>query len=196
MTHPSHSATLRELTGINDAPNVEIDELDLVERAKVDRDAFGILYRTHAPRIHSYLRRRLGNESAAEDVLADTFCRALSSIGRFRTQGVAFRYWLYRIATNLANSKIRKRRLSRLVFGGIVGDEFPSQAKPSSSASADDAGGIRAAMARLDAGDQSILILRFVEELSIKEVANIINCNVGTVQSRTARATQAKSTPE
>ncbi|HKD99513.1 MAG TPA: sigma factor, partial [Planctomycetota bacterium] len=55
-------------------------ERELVERAKVDREAFGALYRAHAPSILTYLRRRTGDVAASEDLLAETFLRALVGI--------------------------------------------------------------------------------------------------------------------
>jgi RNA polymerase sigma-70 factor (ECF subfamily) len=83
------------------------DERELALRASVDREAFGVLYRRHAGAILNYLKRRTGDTAAAEDLCSETFLRAIVNIHRFRPRDAAFRTWLFRIATNLANSRAR-----------------------------------------------------------------------------------------
>jgi RNA polymerase sigma-70 factor (ECF subfamily) len=76
------------------------DERLLVERAKSDADAFGLLYDRHVDRIYRFVRARLSNAAAAEDVTAEVFLNALRGIPRYRDTGRPFSCWLYRIAAN------------------------------------------------------------------------------------------------
>jgi RNA polymerase sigma-70 factor (ECF subfamily) len=161
-------------------------EAELVERAPVDREAFGALYRAHAPAILNYLRRRLGDGAAAEDLTAETFLKAFVGIRRFQARGLPFRAWLYRIATNLANSAQRRRRLRFLLFGDRPIEAKAAECKPNHDEGARHRA--RAALATLSANDQAVLVLRFVEGLSIEEAAQVLGCPPGTIQSRTARA--------
>ena len=64
---------------------------DLVRAAQRDPGAFGPLYRRHAPAIERYLRRRLGDPTLVEDVLAETFMQALDGIARYERRGIPFR---------------------------------------------------------------------------------------------------------
>lgn len=163
-------------------------ELELAGRAPFDRDAFGYLYQTHGPAIFNYLLRRAGDRARAEDLLSETFLRALKSIHRFEQQNVSIRFWLYRIATNLANSAARRRRFKILLFGEDIKPDHITNPKGAPAEMSPARLRASAALARLPARDQAILVLRFVEDLSIEDTARILECPAGTVQSRTARA--------
>ncbi|MDV7391119.1 sigma-70 family RNA polymerase sigma factor, partial [Arthrospira platensis SPKY1] len=76
-------------------------EWALIERARVDKDAFGELYKLYVDRIYSYVYYRTGNAAEAEDLTARIFERAMKHIANFEQQGVPFSAWLYRIAHNL-----------------------------------------------------------------------------------------------
>lgn len=77
------------------------DERDLIERAKVNKEAFGELYAKYVDRIENYVYYRVGNREDAEDLTARIFERAMKHIPRYQDQGVPFSAWLYRIARNL-----------------------------------------------------------------------------------------------
>ncbi|HKV32440.1 MAG TPA: sigma-70 family RNA polymerase sigma factor [Candidatus Dormibacteraeota bacterium] len=76
------------------------NERFLVERAKSDADAFGLLYDRHVDGIYRFVRARLSNAAAAEDVTAEVFVDALRGISRYQDRGRPFSCWLYRIAVN------------------------------------------------------------------------------------------------
>ena len=77
------------------------DERDLVERAAAgDRDAFETLYELNVQPVFAFLRSRAPRE-LAEDLTAETFCRAYQHIGRYEWRGAPYRAWLRRIARNL-----------------------------------------------------------------------------------------------
>ena len=77
--------------------HVESDE-ELAERAKLDREVFGIIYDRHVRRVYNYVYYRTGNAHDAEDLTARTFYQALANLQRYQVQGVPFSAWLFRIA--------------------------------------------------------------------------------------------------
>lgn len=88
----------------------DVEEPQLVERAKSEAAAFGELYRRHHASVHRFVRSRLHNPADAEDVAADVFLRALRSIGRYQARGLPFRNWLFQIAAHAVLDHMRARR--------------------------------------------------------------------------------------
>jgi len=89
------------------------DERVLIDRARSDPEAFGVLYDRHVGGIYHFAYARLGNAAAAEDVTAEVFINALRGIGRYRDLGRPFSCWLYRIARNAIASHFRHEPASR-----------------------------------------------------------------------------------
>ncbi|TMD24735.1 MAG: sigma-70 family RNA polymerase sigma factor [Chloroflexi bacterium] len=89
------------------------DERLLVERAKSDAQAFGVLYDRYVEDIYRFAHARLGNVAAAEDVTADVFVKALRGISRYRDRGRPFSCWLYRIARNALADHFRHDPVNR-----------------------------------------------------------------------------------
>ena len=72
----------------------ENEEALLVERAKKDPAAFGVLYETYVKKIYNYIYYRTGNHHDAEDLTARTFYRALSNMDGYENRGVPFSAWI------------------------------------------------------------------------------------------------------
>jgi RNA polymerase sigma-70 factor (ECF subfamily) len=104
------------------------DERELVERAKRDPEAFGLLYERYVAQIYRYLYYRTGNPQDAEDLTARTFYRALEHLPRYQERGLPFAAWLYRIAHNIVVNWQRDRRrrpvvaLDHVVMHAAEGD--------------------------------------------------------------------------
>ena len=90
-------------------PNNLPDEAALVERARTDTQAFADLYRFYLPKIHAFAYRRSGSREVAEDVTAATFENALKNLHRFEPRDGGFGAWLFRIASNPANTESMPR---------------------------------------------------------------------------------------
>ena len=82
-------------------------ERRLVEAARDDPVAFGALYEQHVDAIYAYALHRVRDGTVAEDVVAETFHRALENLGRYEWRGVPFSAWLYRIASNVIAARYR-----------------------------------------------------------------------------------------
>jgi RNA polymerase sigma-70 factor (ECF subfamily) len=163
----------------------EAADEDLVERAKRDPLAFARLYRAHYAAIAGHVLRRVGDLHVAEDLAADVFVTAIRSIRRYRTRGVPFRAWLYRIATNTVNRWARKNRHRGANLHNHVDVPAPHTDAVSDSAVARDA------LLALSPKLQAVLALHHLEGMSVEEVAAVLGCRVGTVKSRLSRARDA-----
>lgn len=163
------------------------DERSLVERAKTDRKAFALLYRSHYRSIAGYIYRRVGDVHTTEDLVADVFTAAMQALPRYRHRGLPVRAWLFRIASNRVNRWVRQQR--RRAMAPLDGEETAREESPAVGPSRlDDA---RAAMLTLPPKYQTALALYYLEGMPIAEVALATGCRVGTIKSRLARGREA-----
>ncbi len=167
----------------------ESADRDLIRRAARDRGAFALLYRQHYDAIAGHVFRRTGDAHVTDDIVADTFLAAMRSISRFRFRGIPFRAWLFRIATNKVNRWARKRR--RDAAKSLESMGAVDAAASSTGESGHEADRARKAMWTLLPKHQAVLSLHYLEGMSLKEVASVIGCRVGTVKSRLARGRHA-----
>jgi RNA polymerase sigma-70 factor (ECF subfamily) len=162
-----------------------VDEAALVERAKSDPDAFGLLYEQYVEKIYNYVYYRTGNRHDAEDLTAKVFFQALNHIPRFVQRGAPFSSWLYRIAHNLVANwhRDRSRRqvvsLDRLAMVGPQGDGGPFQQVAQGERREE----LLAAIRRLPADRQQLLILKFVERMPNAEIGQIMGRSEGAIKS-------------
>lgn len=161
------------------------NDQQLVEQARQDPAAFGTLYDQYVDRIFVYAARLMQDDAAAQDVTAVTFEKALRHIRQNGWQGNHFVAWLYRIARNEAISRLRRQKwLSpRNWFGStdLRSTETAVQTRQTSQA-------IHSALARLHPKDRDIIVLRYLEELSSEDVAEILACSTDNVYVRLHRA--------
>lgn len=159
-----------------------------VRAAQADRAAFGALYRRYLDRVYGYAFYLLGDHHDAEDATERTFLAALSAIDRFRDEGATFRSWLFRIAHNQIANALRsraRRRASRL--DGVP--EPIADADPAREAGAtDDARRLRRALAELSDDRRQVIVLRFVDGLSAREIGAVLERSAGAVRVLQHRA--------
>jgi len=160
------------------------DEMSLVQQAASDAEAFGELYSRHVKRIYNYIYYRTGDYQDAEDLTARVFQRALGHVGSFRDQGVPFSAWLYRIAHNLVANWHRDRSRRPIVPLDDHVAESASGSHPESLAVAmEESQMLLAAVRRLSADRQELLILKFVERLPNAEIGEIMGRTEGAIKS-------------
>jgi RNA polymerase sigma-70 factor (ECF subfamily) len=158
------------------------DDTPLVLRAiQRDQDAFGELYDRHAVRVYRHLYYMVGNAAEAEDLTAQTFLKAWEAIERYQVRGAPFVSWLLRIAHNLGVSYLRARRESSQLHDGIV-DDKPRIDPESTLQQAVEEELVREAILRLREEQRQVIILRFIEDLDYKEVAEIIGKSVAAIR--------------
>ncbi len=154
-------------------------------RRKDDR-AFECFYAMHALPLMRYLRGLVRDEALSEDLVQETMLRVVRSIDRYEERG-AFRAWVFRIATNLAMTELRRRRLMRTTPIDSAVLEIADVEAPGPAAEAD-AGERRrivdAGLATMPDEQRAVFLLRAREGLSIDEIAGILCVPPGTVKSR------------
>ncbi len=160
----------------------------LIERAReMDGDAWDALYNEHHSAIYRYAHVRVGDDGIAEDLASEVFLQAVRSIGKYRYRGITFRAWLYRIAHNVTADHRRKMvSRSRIESPTNIDDLDPSQ--PDFAPSVDQRGELEAAIRQLTEEQQQVVILRFVESLSVAETAAATNRSEGAVKALQHRA--------
>ncbi|MDQ6787244.1 MAG: sigma-70 family RNA polymerase sigma factor [Acidobacteriota bacterium] len=181
---------------------VQVEKLsdhELIEATKQgDETAFAEIVRRYRSPITNYLYRFLNDYEEAVDLAQETFVRVYFAIARYHTD-YAFSTYIYRIATNLAISEIRKRKRRRLVsltglfqFDNEDAQDFqPPDEKP---LAVDDlieneqAATIARAIAALPEKYRAPVVLRDVEGKTYEEVAQILQLGLGTTKSRISRA--------
>lgn len=168
----------------------------LVDRARLgDRHAFDLLVLKYQSRLLTLVTRLLPNQSDALDVLQDTFVKAYRSLNTFRGES-AFYTWLYRIAVNTAkNHMAARQKESRDISMDADHADADSHAvfqdlgSPDAEAGAEQLqAAILDAIERLPEDLRQALTLRELEGLSYDEIAQAMDCPIGTVRSRIFRA--------
>jgi RNA polymerase sigma-70 factor (ECF subfamily) len=172
-----------------DAPRDQLEDR-LVERARRgDFDAFGELVRRHrtsALRVGTVV---LGTPDGADDILQEATERAWRAMRRFR-EGAAFRPWLLRIVANAARNERRSkgRRAGLAVRAARAGARDAAGSAEDEVVTELERRRVVAALNRLDPDDRLTIGLRFFEQLSEREMAEVLDCPTGTVKSRLSRA--------
>ncbi len=84
------------------------NEAELVEQAKTDDHAFGVVYDFYFPKIYGYIYKRTGNKEVCEDLVSEIFLKVFTNLHKYKFKGYSFSAWLYRIATNHLTDYYRK----------------------------------------------------------------------------------------
>jgi RNA polymerase sigma-70 factor (ECF subfamily) len=158
----------------------------LVIQARSDRAAFVRFYRRHYDAIFRYCVHRLFDRAAAEDVTSEVFLKMVENFHRFKGTEAQFRNWLYRIAINAVNHHFRRmNRRSRLL--GAFGENTNSRTSDCEE-SPERLVLLKEAMLSLKPRYQTIITLRFFENLKLTEIAEVLGSSPGTIRSQLARA--------
>lgn len=153
----------------------------LIEAAQRDPARFAELYENNFDRVYAFLLRRVGNREEAEDLTAEVFHQALASISRFEWQGRPFVAWLLGIAGNILRDRWQR-----------VAKQPERPAEIEEIADEDDGIERRALLLQLVESlprDQRLVIIRrFVEQRSIREIAQELERSEGAVKQLQLRA--------
>lgn len=189
------------------APAVDVDA-ELVARVqRGDQRAFEMLVVKYQRRIERLIARMIRDVDLVEDIAQETFIRAYRAMPGFRGES-AFYTWLYRIAVNTAKKAMiglqRDPLLTEAALRGGGDDDEDGMAvdrdltdgetPESALASRQIAETVNAAVAALTEDLRQAITLREIEGLSYEEIAEMMNCPIGTVRSRIYRAREAIAT--
>lgn len=172
----------------------------LVELARGgDAEAFGRLYDHYQVSIYRFVYYRVGSVALAEDLVSETFFRALRSMGSFRWQGKDFGAWLMTIARNLTTDHFKAGRTRLEYTQEDMSPHDETTEGPETSVLASLANEtLLAALTQLPHEQQECLIMRFLQGLSIAETAKVLGRSVGAVKQLQLRGVRnlAKLLPE
>jgi RNA polymerase sigma-70 factor, ECF subfamily len=149
--------------------------------------------------LYSYALVLTRNHAEAEDLVQETYVRALPAMGRLRADSNT-KGWLFTILRNIWLNQLRKRRNGPQMIEIEVGDDVADSIVELSKDSHDlyvsklEAEQVRAAIQEPPINFREIILLREYEDLSYQEIASVLDCPVGTVMSRLGRA-RAKLRP-
>jgi RNA polymerase sigma-70 factor (ECF subfamily) len=170
-----------------DPAREDTEERLLVEAAQADPAKFGELYEIHFERIYAFVARRVRDRDTAEDLTSDVFHRAFASLQSYESRGAPFAAWLMRIAANAVADQYK-----RAAREAPVSDDSPepaAAANPDLEAVENQARLFRL-VSQLPNDQRQVIFERFVEQRSIREIAQQIGRSEGAVKQLQFRALQ------
>jgi RNA polymerase sigma-70 factor (ECF subfamily) len=169
-------------------PDIPAEDRLLTLARSGDQDAMMRIYESYFPPIYNFIRLRVGDPALAEDLASDVFVKLVSAVRGRSAPRHSLRGWLFRVARNQIHDHFgRARQITTEALEEWVpasGDEEPEVR----FLRAVDAERARSALRRLPNEQQEVLILRFGQQLSLQETADIMGKNVGAVKSLQFRA--------
>lgn len=166
-------------------------ERALIEAAQRERGRFADLYEANFERVYAYVVRRVRDRDEAQDVTADVFHLALKSLPRFEWRGVPFAAWLFRIAANEIadrSKSIAKRRAHEREALFETPDEHGGVA--AGFEEAERRGRLFKLVERLPRDQSRVIVMRFAEQKSIREIATSLARSEGSIKQLQFRAMQ------
>ena len=162
-------------------------QLHLVLRAQSgDRAAQDELLRAVQDPLFAYLRGLCGDRHTAEDVLQEVFVICLRKLGWLR-EARLFRPWLYRIASREAFRALRRQRSAGLrTAPEDLAREVPAPYEEARGLDAEERAALRDRVEHVSPASRAVLLLHYLQGLSLEEVAQVLGLALGTVKSRLA----------
>ena len=161
----------------------EGDERTLVEAAQRDPGRFAELYESNFERVYAFVARRVRDRDAAEDLTSDVFHRALANLGHFEWRGVPFAAWLLRIAANAIADRSQRTAREREI-PDLEAREEPSLEEIEHRAR------LFRLVDRLPVDQRRVILLRFGEQKTIRELAQELARSEGAVKQLQLRGLQ------
>ena len=167
---------------------VAAEDGDLVGRARAgDQVAFARLFEQYHAPILNYLHRMVNDRALAEDLTQDTFIKAYNALPETRPD-LAFKAWLYRIATNTAISQLRRRKIVQWV-PFLADHDRPGEESVERTVTRQT--DIERALAKLPKHYAAVLLLRHYQGLSLAETAAALDITENAAKLRLFRARKA-----
>jgi RNA polymerase sigma-70 factor (ECF subfamily) len=177
--------------GQADVTDREDGHNDLIQRARSDPNAFAELYSLYYQRVFHYCIRRLFDRHLAEDVTSTVFLKVMHNLGAFDGKAASFRNWLLRIATNVVNDHLRDARKRSNVMQRVARNAEPEAvfSIPSDDDHIEKKARLKQALLSLKPKYQTVITLRFFENMKLTEIAACLEVRPSTIRTRLSRAT-------
>lgn len=162
------------------------DDFSLIQKfIEGDENAFKTLVKRHKEKVRHIIYLTLGSTDSVDDIAQDVFITVYRSLSKFRFES-QFTTWIYRITVNKCKDHLRRTKI-RSIFTSVREDEVDPSYTPSHE-DRDVSEIVRGAIAKLPEKLRVPLMLKDLEGMSYQEIAETINCEIGTVKSRIFRA--------
>lgn len=166
----------------------EPDEQLLIEASQRDPSRFVDLYQEHFDRVYAYIARRVRDRSEAQDLTSDVFHQALANIARFEWRGAPFASWLFSIASNAVADHYQRIARER----GTPRADNPEKVGPDSGLEeVERRARLFKLVDRLPTDQRRVVLMRFAEEKSIREIAQDLGRSEGAIKQLQYRALQS-----
>lgn len=154
-----------------------------------DASAFEELYHRYQPYVYNVVYGIVQNPDDARDVTQDVFLHVYDSLSRFRG-GSSLSTWLYRVAVNAAITHVRKqKRHPHIPLDALREFRAETDTEPEQQIARIEAQqAVQEVLAQLPEQQRAVLVLRYFQELSLEEIAEVMNCSVAAVKVRLHRA--------
>lgn len=169
-----------------DSASERLKNSDLIVQARTSYNAFALLYRRHYDAIFKYCAHRLFDRHLAEDMTSQVFLKVVEKFHSFEGSERQFRNWLYIIATNVVNQHLRKSARQKVSLK-ILEEQSNIKNSPSEDCTVKLVI-LKRAMLTLRPRYQTIITLRFFENMKLTEIAEVLGSSPGTIRSQLARA--------
>lgn len=166
---------------------------------KGDQNAYADIVNLYQHKLYQICYRMLGNRQEAEDIAQEAFVRAYINLHSY-DQKRKFSTWIYRIATNLCIDRIRKKKPDYYLDAEVAGTDgldMYSQIAADEKLPEDVVAQmelqerIQYEISRLPDKYRSVIVLKYIEELSLQEISEILDMPLGTVKTRIHRGREA-----
>ena len=156
-----------------------------IEAAQKDPGRFADLYESNFERVYAFIVRRVRDRHEAEDLTAEVFQHALSNLSRFEWRGVPFAVWLFRIAANVMTDRLRQS--SRQRPEPVTEDDLDQ----SSWIEIERRATLFQLVNTLPDEQRSVVVKRFVEQKSIRDIAQELGKSEGAIKQLQFRALES-----
>jgi RNA polymerase sigma-70 factor (ECF subfamily) len=178
-----------------------VDQSVLESAQMGDIEAFSEIVEAFGDQLYTLSFRFLSNASEAQDAVQETFLRVYTHLPRYDKR-FKFTTWLYRIATNVCIDRLRKRKLENSLdadhwedseANSDLYDRLPSTTPTPEELlmRSETCNEVQRALSDLSPSHQTVLILRYIQELSLQEISDILHIPITTVKTRIHRGREA-----
>jgi RNA polymerase sigma-70 factor (ECF subfamily) len=172
------------------------DEEQLIEQAKIDSKAFGQLYEFYYSKVFGYVFHVSGDYNISCDITSETFAKAFLNIRSFKWKGISISSWFFKTATNELNQYFRKKKYTPFtlidlsVYKEVASDKHFSDETNAALTNiymTENFKEVQKQLKSLLPIYQKVIALKYFEEMSIKEISEILGKKEGTVKSLLSR---------
>ena len=179
----------KRFSGATDVGADFAGERELIEAAQRDRSRFAELYENNFERVYAYIARRVRDRDEAQDLTADVFHSALANLAKFEWRGSPFSAWLYRIAANAIID--RSKSSSRRAMSEVEVEDLPGSAETGAELDeVEHRARLFKLVERLPIDQSRVIVMRFAEQKSIREIATALRRTEGSIKQLQFRGLQ------